>query len=65
MYDVIDMIACIYGLSEDVLDAAEELKQLLEDSYRDERNDDIVDEVREYAEHLALKLKEFIDECPR
>jgi len=64
LYDVIDQLADVYGLSQDAVDASDSIKSKLEDSYRDDDDDDILCEVREWAEVLVCKLSDFFDSCP-
>ena len=64
LYDVVSLISRRYGLGEVAVDAANDLREKLEDSYTEEEDDDVMDEIREVAEVLIIELRKFIESCP-
>lgn len=68
LYEVIEKMLKDYGSDDehgrldDAANAADELKTRLEDSYREDREDDISEEVGEWATELAAAFRSFLEE---
>lgn len=60
LYEVIEELHRQYDLKEAAVDAAHELKNLLEDTYREDRDDEIFYDVKEWTEALITHLKVFL-----
>jgi hypothetical protein len=61
LYEVVEEMQEDYGLSEDAVEAAYEMKAVAEDAYRDEFDDDVFEEAQEWAEAFQSHLVKFLD----
>jgi hypothetical protein len=60
LYEVVERLAIDFGLDDDAVDAAYELKNHIEDTYQPDRDEVVFYDVEDSAEILAALLENFV-----
>jgi hypothetical protein len=59
LYEVVEQMEETFGVSDDAVDAAYKIKELIEDAYGEDEDDSIGEEVKEWADALVAELEKF------
>jgi hypothetical protein len=62
LYEVVEKLDERFDLGDEAVEASYEMKSRIEDSYRFEEEENIGDEVKEWADDLIDRLKKFVQE---
>jgi hypothetical protein len=62
LYEVVEKLHERFDLEDEAVDAAYEMKSLIEDSYRFDEEDEIGYEIKEWADDLIKRLEKFVQQ---